>query len=295
MFLDFSPISLEKQAAYLERFAKCPQKASDYSFINLWGWGEEYGLQWAWTDDLVFLKQTRPNTAYWAPVGDWRLADWPMLLTSALSEKIDFIRVPEDLAVSWKDRLDSRVKLEASPEHWDYLYRREELAELKGNRFHKKKNLVNQFLKAYPQFSYTPLHGGLIHRALELQDAWCAWRDCESSETLTAENRAIEKVLSAWDSLSGILGGALTIGDKMAAYTVAEALDPGTLVIHFEKGDPEFKGVYQAINQQFLLHAAKGVVTVNREQDLGDEGLRKAKRSYHPFEFLKKFRVTVSD
>ena len=88
-----------------------------------------------------------------------------------------------------------------------------------------------------------------------LQGTWCTWRDCESSDILTAENSAIEKVLKAWDSLTGITGGALMVAGKMAAYTVAEPLGNGTLVIHFEKGDPSYKGVYQAINQQFGRHA----------------------------------------
>ena len=80
----------------------------------------------------------------------------------------------------------------------------------------------------------------------------------------------------------------------MAAYTVAEALTPDTLVIHFEKGDTQYKGIYQAINQMFLAHEADSYKWVNREQDLNDEGLRKAKLSYHPADFLRKYRVTLT-
>jgi hypothetical protein len=79
----------------------------------------------------------------------------------------------------------------------------------------------------------------------------------------------------------------------MAAYTIAEDLSQGALVVHFEKGDPEYKGVYQAINQIFLKNSGNDFHIVNREQDLGDEGLRKAKLSYHPIGFLKKYRVML--
>jgi len=83
------------------------------------------------------------------------------------------------------------------------------------------------------------------------------------------------------------------VDEKMIAYTIAEALDDTTVVIHFEKGCPNFKGVYQAINQVFLAQCCQGFQIVNREQDLGDEGLRKAKLSYNPVAFLKKYRVCM--
>jgi hypothetical protein len=107
---------------------------------------------------------------------------------------------------------------------------------------------------------------------------------------LSAENRVIEKVLKNWSSLKGLIGGALLVNDDIVAYTVAEMLDSGAMVIHFEKGNPDYKGVYQAINQMFLERFGNPDILVNREQDLDDEGLRKAKLSYHPVDYLRKFR-----
>jgi hypothetical protein len=89
------------------------------------------------------------------------------------------------------------------------------------------------------------------------------------------------------------MGGAITVDDEMVAYTVAEALTDETVVIHFEKGDTQYKGVYQAINQMFLENTAGEFSFVNREQDLNDEGLRKSKLSYHPVKFVKKYRLTL--
>ena len=103
----------------------------------------------------------------------------------------------------------------------------------------------------------------------------------------------VSRIFKSWDQLSGALGGAILVDGVMAAYTVAEALTDETVVIHFEKGDTQYKGVYQAINQMFLAHLDKGFRLVNREQDLDDEGLRKAKLSYHPVDFLKKYQITV--
>jgi hypothetical protein len=134
----------------------------------------------------------------------------------------------------------------------------------------------------------------MTENALALQNDWCTWRDCEASDMLSAENRVIEKVLKNWSSLKGVSGGALLVNDDIVAYTVAEMLGADTLVIHFEKGNPDYKGVYQAINQMFLERFGNPDILVNREQDLDDEGLRKAKLSYHPVDYLKKYRCVVS-
>jgi hypothetical protein len=91
------------------------------------------------------------------------------------------------------------------------------------------------------------------------------------------------------------MGGALFVESIIVAYTLAEPLTADTLVIHFEKGCPAYKGVYQAINQLFVAHSAGGFRFVNREQDLDNDGLRKAKLSYNPVEFLKKSKVTITD
>lgn len=287
--MQFEPITLDRQKEYRERLAQCPQNSSDTSFVNIWGWAEEYDLEWAWDNDLVWIRQKRPAPVRWAPVGPWQNTDWTSLDLSGEP----YGRIPQTLADQWQSALGDRIVLEEAREDWDYLYATEDLAQLRGNRFHKKKNLVNQFRKKY-DFSYHPFGPDLVERALAMQEQWCTWRDCESSQTLSAENRVIEKILSAWESLEGITGGAIVSEDALVAYTVAENLPDGSLLIHFEKANQDFKGAYQAINQIFVQNAGEGIDRVNREQDLGDEGLRKAKLSYHPVDFIRKYRVRAA-
>ena len=291
MKLEFEPIRLEKQDDYLKMLARCPQVASDYSFMNLWAWAEDYGLSWAWDDDCVWIRQSRPETLYWAPIGSWYDIDWDARLIAEPSGPTIFIRIPDTLAEHWQATFQDQATFEEERGHWDYVYSVSDLIDLKGNRFHKKKNLLNQFIKKYA-YTYVPFEPQLIGQAMAMQEDWCAWRDCESSDVLWAENRAITRALENREQLSRMLGGALLVDGKMVAYTVAEALTPQSMVIHFEKGDTQFKGVYQAINQMFLAHSAGDFLTVNREQDLNDEGLRKSKLSYNPLEFLRKSRVT---
>lgn len=287
MSLLFEPITCAQRDAYQNRLAQTPQISADYSFSNLWAWCGEYDLSWAWEDDLVWIRQGGESPAYWAPVGNWKsVPNWPDRL-SVLPERYDIIRVPEQLAGLLVNS-GAQVTAVEDRDQWEYLYHVHELVKLKGNRFHGKKNLLRQFRSAY-EWNYRPLDEGLIKRALLMQYDWCAWRNCEASAGLAAENRVITKVLKSFDDLH-LLGGAIMIKQMVVAFTVAERLDGDTLVIHFEKALNGYKGVYQAINHEFLA-VQDGFEVVNREQDLGNEGLRKAKMSYNPFDFLKKFRL----
>jgi hypothetical protein len=292
MVLKFESINLKKQSEYLKYFTKCSQKVSDYSFINLWGWAKEYGLEWAWTDDLVWIRQTIPKIRYWAPMGSWDGIDWKSCFNEFSGTQARFIRIPEKLLRAWKENYGDHIKIEDERGNWDYIYSVSELIELAGKRFHKKKNLLNQFRKNY-DFQYIPFDSEMIDMAMSMQQDWCTWRDCESSEALAAENNAISRILNNWKNLNGLLGGAIIVNEAMAAYTVAESLSKDMLLIHFEKGNPDFKGIYQAINQIFLESSGQNHELVNREQDLDNEGLRKAKLSYHPVDFLKKYRITL--
>ena len=293
MTLSFEPISLERQEDYLEILSRCPQITSDYSFLNLWAWSPEYELSWAWDGDLIWIRQNRPETFLWAPVGAWDTVDWSGRFYENRVVQSVFTRVPEMLANLWRERLPQQAKIEDERGNWDYLYNVRDLIELQGNRYHKKKNLLNQFNRNYAS-TYIPFGADLVQQAMAMQTDWCTWRDCESSDVLSSENRAIFRVLTEWRKLAGLFGGALIADGSMVAYTLAEPLTRDMLVIHFEKGDTQYKGIYQAINQHFLENSASDYTVVNREQDLNDEGLRKAKLSYHPINYLQKYRVTFA-
>jgi hypothetical protein len=294
--LDFEPVAIGNQADYRKVLAKTPVVASDYSFINIWGWAEEYGLQWAWEDPIVWIRQTYPSMALWAPVGPWPSVDWQRRIERISQNSTVFIRVPEPLLKLWEGSLKSRIGIEETRSQWDYLYNASNLVQLKGKLYHKKKNLLNQFKKKY-SFQYIPLGRDMVVKIMAMQSDWCEWRDCEMYDSLAAENRVIEKVLKQWENLDQLFGGALCVEDKIVAYTLAERLDDAMVLIHFEKGSPGFIGGYQAINQMFLERLAEkerlDACVVNRMQDLGDEGLRKAKKSYHPVDFIRKSKVTI--
>lgn len=124
--------------------------------------------------------QNRPFPRIWAPVGDWGKADWES--HPELREGVTLYRVPDEMAEVLREHLgEERVAAEPSREQWEYLYSREELAALSGNKFHKKKNLVNQYRKLYG-IDYRTLdvreHPAGLEDVLQLQEEWCRWRDC---------------------------------------------------------------------------------------------------------------------
>ncbi|MFP4629474.1 MAG: DUF2156 domain-containing protein [Desulfohalobiaceae bacterium] len=287
MQLDFQSLSLTRQAEYRRILNQTPQKASDYSFLNLWAWRDIYQLEWAFDQDLVWIRQNSPRTVYWAPVGDWLAVDWPCRLQELQLQELELVRVPEELGRIWEQRLNEQLHLEQDPDQWDYVYSVQELIELKGNRLHRKRNLLRQFMRNY-SYRYIELDLEQVDKALTLQTEWCLWKDCEDSTTLEAENQAIVNTFQDWSRLENVLGAGLTLDGDMIAFTVAEPLDQETVVVHFEKGCPNYKGIYQAMNQMFLANSASQFRFVNREQDLGDPGLRKAKESYYPRAYLKK-------
>lgn len=286
--LDFHRLSINDRDRYTYYLRQCPESASDYSFVNLLAWDLERQYHLSFAHDLCWLRLDLPSTRYWSPIGDWFKTDWYNILSETFPEGAVFDRVPEKLALKLKKELGERISLEDQRSEWEYIYSVRDLIELKGNRYHKKKNLLNQFRNNYDWY-YREVFLSDIPIILEMQREWCSWKNCDGSDGLKAENDAISLILKSWNELPGLKAGTLFVKEQMVAYTIGETTDDGTVIIHFEKGLGDYKGVYQAIHQQFLERSASLFQWVNREQDMGKDGLRKAKMSYGPHHFLKKF------
>jgi hypothetical protein len=171
-------------------------------------------------------------------------------------------------------------------DNYDYLYSREDLVNLTGRKFHKKKNQLNLFIRNN-ECQAKPLLEEYRDDALQVLRRWNSRND-EPAESVAAAE-ALEKM---WPLQ--LCGGIFYVNGRPVAYCLGEELALGTsFVIHFEKAvlEPEFKGLYQFINQAFASILPDKYDTINREQDLGDAGLRQAKESYNPAGFVKKFRV----
>ncbi len=165
------------------------------------------------------------------------------------------------------------------------MFSREELAKLAGRKYHKKKNLVNAFIHNY-SYEGKPLLEEYIPDAMKVLEAWRNGRDNPG------DYRAAKEALDKAEELQ-LYGGIYYVDGEPAAYTLGEELAQGeSFVIHFEKALSKYKGIYQFVNKCFASILPEKYNYINREQDLGDPGLRQAKMSYRPVGFVKKYRVT---
>jgi len=168
-------------------------------------------------------------------------------------------------------------------DNFDYLYYRKDLAELSGKKFHKKKNHVNNFLIAYPDYEQKPLNKTSVPAAMEILEQW------RQTKNEDGDYKAAKEALDLFDSLT-LKGTVLFIKGKPAAYCLGESISRGRMfAIHFEKAIDEYRGIYQFVNQSFAASLPRFFTLINREQDLGNEGLRQAKMTYRPCGFVRKY------
>jgi len=168
-------------------------------------------------------------------------------------------------------------------DNFDYLYLRDDLARLEGRKFHRKRNRVRHFLSLYECVS-RPITRDRVGDALSILEQWREANEREGDYRPARE--ALEKMTDL-----GLTGLVYYIEGRPVAYAMGERMPGGFYAVHFEKGVPGYQGLMQFVNQSFAASLPEDVQYINREQDLGIEGLRHAKLSYRPDRFVEKFRV----
>lgn len=287
---DFKPLALDDREQITAVFSHHPPVTSELTFTNLFIWRHHYQFRWSMAGNALLIAAAPPQGKPFAlpPVGGDDLAPAFRFLLEhlgKLAEVPEIRRVPEPLARRYAAIL--ALEAEGSRAHSDYVYRTESLITLSGRKYHRKRNHVNQFRSAYA-YRYAPLTPGLIEACLELQEKWCRLRECTENPALLGEERAVYEALRQYFQL-GLTGAAIVVNGRVVAFSLGEPLNPETAVIHVEKANPEFPGSYAVINQEFCRHAWSEFTYINREQDLGDQGLRQAKLSYYPDHLVSKF------
>ena len=282
--VEWNPLILDDRELVRDFFTRFPPNISEHTFANLFAWAEHRPVAWAVLDDaLCVVQEPDGDRSLLGPLrGDLALAD---AVDRLVEEGIKvFGRLPEEAARELEER-----GLEVVPDrdNSDYVYRREDLAELAGRDYHREKNLVNRCLSRY-DCEYEEVTADNLDEVAEMQDRWCDEKDCGEDRGLCAEYRAIRRTLEHYGALD-LIGAAVRIEGRIEAYSVGEVLRPDTGVVHFEKAMTEFDGLYQVINQWFCRDALPEVEFVNREQDLGIPGLRRAKESYNPHHMVDKY------
>lgn len=290
----FKRIEITDKPVFDQFFLADPPQASEYTFTNLFMWRRKYNTKWSVSHNclVVILEQAPGKFMALQPVGLGNKTEALNFLCRVLeSQDLNPLigRVTDDFVDMFVD--GSRFDLMEDPDNSDYVYLAEKLIKLSGNKYHRKKNHLNRFIKNF-DFQYRNFSPELIDSVLSLQETWCEFKDCYEDDNLFHEDRAVCDALTHYQTL-GFTGGAILIEGQVQAFSFGEMLNTDTAVIHIEKANPEIDGLYTVINQRFCAAAWTNARFVNREQDLGLEGLRKAKQSYYPHHMVNKWIVQM--
>jgi len=293
-------INLNDQALFNSYFQKFPPETSEFTFTNLYMWRNFYGFNFMeWREHLLLFSRDifeakkiptsgNKKTLYFFPPIGPNPAEIIVSLFENLKE-VEFHRVPEGISEKIRNHnmfSSLSIGILEDRDNWDYVYEVENLKNLPGNRYRQNRRWLNKFLENY-DYEFKILTENEVELCKKLQLEWCILRQCEDDEELKEEEQAIYDALDNFLEL-GFQGALICVDDKCAAYTFGEMLNTDTMVIHVEKAHMEYEGAYQAINNLFLKNNFKDVLYVNREQDLGVLGLRRAKESYKPLRMEKK-------
>jgi hypothetical protein len=270
-----------------------PTVLSDQTFTNLFIWQDSRHIELIEEGRTLIVVQhfNHSTQLFGDPMG-------PLDIESAARTVKRLTGKPVTAAVRLRESseqksLPSGWEQEEDRNNFDYVYRQENLSELAGRKYHKKRNLIAQCLTENT-CAYEAISPDNLDEVREMMDRWCASRNCGETPGLCHEYLAIQKLLTHFNALD-VFGGAIRIGGRIEAFTIGERLNANTAVVHIEKAMGEFKGLYQLINNWFCQHSLADYEFVNREQDLGIEGLRQAKESYFPDHLIRKCRMTTPE
>ncbi|MEN8257174.1 MAG: DUF2156 domain-containing protein [Thermodesulfobacteriota bacterium] len=259
-------------------FQKLEEGISEFTFANLYLFRDTHHYRVSMFDGEVLITgRDGKDPFFMLPFG---LPNGQLL--EQLFEKFSTMKCISSSQVPALTALG--YELDEDRDNFDYLYRRQDLAELAGRKFHKKRNLIKAFISNY-SYEGRPLLETHKKDVLEILEKWRSNRD--EPGDYAAAKEALEKA----EELQ-LCGAIYYVEGKPVAYSLGEELACGkSFVIHFEKAVDEYKGLWQFINQAFASILPEKYETVNREQDMGSEGMRHAKLSYKPIDFVKKFKI----
>lgn len=298
MSLSFQPITLEARSVILPFTRASHSQICDLSFANLYGWSLKYATSYAIADDQLFIRFSSPHRthpAYLLPLsreGGCISSGINRLVEEALAGGYPLVLM--GITPPCRERLDALcpdaftfLEDEGSA---DYIYLREKLVSLSGKSLQPKRNHVNKFERLYPDYVYEPLSEANLADCLAIEERWLDQHGAEEDEE--QEREVIARLLRDFTALQ-LSGGLLRVGGEVVAFTLGSPINADTFDVHIEKANRDYEGAYAMINRCFAATIPEEYTYINREEDLGIEGLRKAKLSYKPELVLPKIAAIL--
>ena len=272
---------------------------SHFNFTNLYMWRQPYHIMWAVEDDVLYMKAEWEGRVFamqpFGPISKMEdaITNW-LAYFREIGQPFEISGIERSMAERLQAYPGAVFDVQADRDNFDYVYRSEDLIQLAGRKYHSKKNHLNSFHKNYAEAEYLPITDEIVTQCKLNINGWYKRREQDMPDDPFIENEraAIIEVLNNFADF-GLKGGALLVGKRIVAFTFGEQLNRDTAVIHVEKADPEVRGAYPAINQAFIAHEWADMTYINREEDMGLDGLRQAKESYKPVKMIEKFNAKL--
>lgn len=290
--MEFNKINLSDMETLRKHTMLAHTRNCEYAMVNIFFWNDTDKLMFAVIDDVLVYRLIDDGNAYYSIV---EFIEEPAKLVMKLEQdaadngcRMVLTNMSENMVLRLEREMVGQLRYWYDREYSDYIYEVDDLIRLSGSKYHGKKNHLNKFLNTYA-FLYEEITNNNIEECRRMKEEW-AVRKGGDIEEYREELDIIDNVLDNYDKFN-LIGGLIRIDGKVSAFTIGEAISEDTFVTHFEKADEDIPGLYQAINQQFAANSISGFKYVNREDDIGLEGIRQAKLSYRPVMMFDKYNA----
>lgn len=290
----FHPVTLDDVKPLTRAFAMRATMLSDECGSIVYLWAQEFGYTVAKVKDVYFVRDK--SGAYFLPIcasNDAMLAALSYLVEMARSrgEKLKLFPVTQqklDFLINENSHCANKFNIEFSTDinRADYIYDAHSLSSLQGKKYHSKRNFLNRFAESY-DYSYKDIDKSNVAAAIEFLNVIHSDNSELGDYELKTTYTALENLFEL-----NLCGGMIEVDGKVVAIAIGEKIN-NVLFVHYEKASRDYDGAYTAINHEFLMHNLSGTDFVNREEDMGIEGLRRAKQSWNPAFLLSKFNVEI--
>lgn len=298
--IHFKRAELEDKEIISHYFNHHTSRSCERTFVNVYLWSRKYPVKWAIVENvLVFKSEDETHLSYAFPAGEEEDVKKAIEVLKEYSRErgvpFSMYNVTPDNFELLEKWYPGRFQIEYDRDSADYVYETEKLATLSGKKLHGKRNHINKFKNTYgDRWSYEPITKDNVEECFQMALTWRNDNGCNEDEEKNAEMCVTLNSLRLFEELE-LKGGLLRVDGKVAAFTLGEPVCSDTFVVHIEKAFAEIPGAYPMINQQFVEHECTDYKYVNREEDTGSEGLRKAKLSYRPAFLVEKGEVTEKE
>lgn len=300
MSYNFKCLSLDDMEVINKYAEKSKLESYEYLFSSLYMWRKLNNVKYAVIEDALIIEKSEEGkgTFYAQPQG-YKKEDLVKII-EILSERNEdytdreyfFGDVDENFINDLKTCTDYNIEIKEDIDDFEYVYSTADLIELKGKKYHGKKNHFNTFVKSYDYEIKSINNDKVVNDCITLLQRWHE----EVLETVDKEMcMEIDAIKDLFRELHlfDLQSIAVYVDGELAGFSVGERVDDKTAVIHVERGELQYKGIYSFINRKFLMECFSDTEFVNRQEDTGNEGLRKAKESYHPAKMVKKYLIKI--